>query len=128
MMRLSRSVGETATFAKVEGMIRQLTVHAAGVIVASDKLEKYTTLGRGGNIMLDHRDAEYLGLMKIDVLSLKTLTIINNCLKAIGKDSKWLYSLPLDDEETYKAFTSNAFQGIFQYECHHHQESVNKLS
>ena len=107
---------EHSYLAKVEGMIRQLTVHAAGMIVASDKLEKYTTLGRGGNIMLDHRDAEYLGLMKIDVLSLKTLTILDNCLKAIGKDSKWLYSLPLDDEETYKAFASNAFQGIFQYE------------
>ena len=107
---------ELSHLTKVEGMVRQLTVHAAGVIVASDSLESYTTLGRGGNIMLDHRDAEYLGLMKIDVLSLKTLTIIDNCLKAIGKDANWLYNLPLDDEDTYKAFSTSAFQGIFQFE------------
>ncbi|MDI6840454.1 MAG: DNA polymerase III subunit alpha [bacterium] len=102
--------------AKVEGMVRQLTVHAAGVIVASDKLEKFTTLGKDG-IMLDHRDAEYLGLMKIDVLSLRTLTILDKCLKAIGKDSEWLYNdVPLDDEATYRAFSTKAFQGIFQFE------------
>lgn len=102
---------------KVEGMIRQLTVHAAGVIVASDKLEKYTTLGRDGNIMLDYRDAEYLGLMKIDVLGLRTLTILSKCLEAIGKDVEWLYNeVPLDDEATYRAFASDAFQGIFQFE------------
>lgn len=102
---------------KIEGMVRQLTIHAAGVIVASDKLENYTTLGRDGAIMLDHRDAEYLGLMKIDMLSLKTLTILDKCLGAIGKDSEWLYNeVPLDDPQTYAAFSTNAFQGVFQFE------------
>ena len=85
-------------------MIRQFTVHAAGMVVAADPIETVAGFGKDGVLMLDYRDAEYLGLMKIDVLSLKTLTILKHCLDAIGKDWRWLYSVPLDDPEVYKAF------------------------
>ena len=101
---------------QAEGMIRHLTVHAAGTVVSSENLQKFTVIGRSG-LMLDKRDTEYLGLMKIDLLSLTTLTILSHCLKAIGKTPEWLYSeIPLDDKATYEAFQGEYFQGIFQYE------------
>jgi len=107
---------EYAYLCDAEGMIRHLTVHAAGVVVASEKLEKFATVGRSG-LMLDKRDTEYIGLMKIDMLSLTTLTILSNCLKVIGKTPDWMYNdIPLDDEETYRAFRGENFQGIFQFE------------
>lgn len=100
----------------VEGMIRQFTVHAAGMVVAADPIDTVAGFGRDGTLMLDYRDAEYLGLMKIDVLSLKTLTILKHCLDAIGKDWRWLYSVPLDDPEVYKAFSDGLCEGVFQFE------------
>jgi DNA polymerase-3 subunit alpha len=100
---------------EVEGMIRGMTIHAAGVIVASDDLSKYGTIGRDG-IMLDKRDAEYMNLLKVDALSLKTLTILGHALKAIGKDAEWLYALPLDDKKTMRGFNQHKFQGVFQFE------------
>jgi DNA polymerase-3 subunit alpha len=100
--------------AKAEGMIRQLTVHAAGVVVATNRLDEYTTIGHDG-IMLDYRDAGELGLLKIDVLSLTTLTIIGKVLEAIGQAPSWLYTLPLDDPDTIKAFAGDKFHGVFQY-------------
>lgn len=101
---------------EVEGMIRQYTVHAAGVVVASEPISEVTAMGRNGALMLDYRDAEYMGLMKIDVLSLKTLTILKHCLDAIGKDWQWLYSVPLDDPEVYNAFGDGVCEGVFQFE------------
>lgn len=100
----------------VEGMIRQFTIHAAGMVVAADPIPEVAGLGKDGILLLDYRDAEYLGLMKIDVLSLKTLTILKHCLDAIGKDWKWLYSVPLDDPEVYKAFGDGLCEGVFQFE------------
>lgn len=112
---LADNWAELVDLHQIEGMIRGMTVHAAGVIVASDDLSKYGTIGKNG-IMMDKHDAEYMNLLKIDALSLKTLTILNWALKAIGKDAEWLYALPLDDEATIKAFNKHKFQGIFQFE------------
>lgn len=107
---------EHSIIMKAEGMIRHLTIHAAGAVVSSEELAKFTVIGRGG-LMLDKRDTEYLGLMKIDLLSLTTLTILSNILKAIGKTPEWMYKeIPLDDPATYAAFKGEYFQGIFQYE------------
>ncbi len=114
---LKEILPEHTYLAKAEGMIRQFTVHAAGVVVCSDDVDKYTPLTKDG-ILLDYRDAEKLGLMKIDVLGLKNLRILRLCLQAIGKDVSWLYSLPTDDEETIKAFSGKNFAGVFQYEGH----------
>ena len=108
---------ELAELAKVEGMVRGMTVHAAGVVVATQALDTLTTVGRTG-VMVDKRDAEYLNLLKIDSLSLKTLDIIKLILDKIGKDAKWLYSLPLDDRLTLQGFNEGKFMGVFQFEGH----------
>lgn len=105
-----------AYLSQVEGSIRQFTVHAAGIVVASEDLGNFTTIGRNG-LMLDYRDAERMGLMKIDTLSLKTLTVLNHCLKKIGKSADWLYhEVSLDDLQTYQGFQEGLCEGVFQFE------------
>jgi DNA polymerase-3 subunit alpha len=100
---------------RAKGCLRGLTVHAAGVIVASDSIDKFTTIGRDG-IMLDYRDAEYLNLLKIDALSLKNLTVISKILEEIGMTPEELYDLPFNDKKTLDAFNGDYFKGIFQFE------------
>jgi DNA polymerase-3 subunit alpha len=106
---------EYSYVAKALGTVRHLTVHAAGVIVSTEPISNITTIGRDG-IMLDKRDAADLGLLKIDVLGLTQLNIISKILDKLGKDTEWLYSLPLDDEKTLEAFSKDEFMGIFQFE------------
>lgn len=106
---------EYSYVAKVEGMIRNFTIHAAGVLVATNEISNYTTIGRNG-VLLDKRDVAELGLLKIDVLGLKTLTAMSYTLDAIGKDWEWLYNIPLDDPETIAAFSEDNFANIFQFE------------
>ena len=118
---------ELVDLAKVEGMVRGMTVHAAGVVVATQALDTLTTVGRTG-VMVDKRDAEYLNLLKIDALSLKTLDIIKLVLNRIGKDAKWLYSLPLDDRKTLQGFNDNKFMGVFQFEGHATKGVCNQLN
>lgn len=110
----------------VIGMVRQLTIHAAGVVVATESLSGFTTIGRDG-LMLDYRDAGELGLLKIDVLSLSTLTVLHRCLDAIGQTTEWLYSVPLDDAATMKAFAADNFMGVFQYEGQTTKQICKKL-
>ena len=102
---------------KAEDMMRQFTLHAAGMIVANEPLRNFITVGRDDLALLDYRDAEYLGFIKLDILSLKGLTVIDYILKEIGKDSHWLYNeVPIDDPETYQGFCDGDLEGIFQFE------------
>src|SRR6185312_2277186 len=62
------------------------------------------------------KDAEYLGLMKVDFLGLSTMTMIRDCLEMAGLTLDDLYSIPMDDKVTMKAFRRNDVIGIFQFE------------
>lgn len=108
---------ELSFASKAEDMVRQLTVHAAGMLISSEGLEGYVPVGRDNLALLDHRDAEYLGFIKLDILSLRSLTVIDLILKRIGKDTHWLYTeLGLDDELTYEGFCQGDLEGVFQFE------------
>lgn len=100
---------------KLEGQYRQLTVHAAGVIVGGDSLKNYTAFMRDNSISYDHHDATYLNLLKIDVLGLKTLRIIRQIMDKVGMKDEDLYSLPLDDEKVYDKFNTYQYVGVFQF-------------
>jgi len=96
------------------GQLRGYTVHAAGLVVSSEPLSDITTI-MGDSIALDKRDAEYLNLLKIDVLSLTTLRAIALALKEIKMSVNQLYALPLDIPEVFRGFKKGDMQGIFQY-------------
>ena len=96
------------------------SIHAAGIIVSGERISHFCALNSRDEkqvvAMVDKIDAETLNLLKIDVLGLRTLTIIADCLSEIGKSSEWLYGLPKDDKKTYKLLNNHRFQGIFQFE------------
>ena len=100
-----------------EGHAKQKGKHAAGIIVCNEPIVEYCGIDeRDGTAVLDKKDAEKLNLLKIDVLGLRTLSVLQDCAKAIGMHYKEYYKLPLDDEKAYKVFQSKRLGGIFQFE------------
>lgn len=107
--------------AEIEGQIRQSGIHAAGVVLADDKLENYSGYTRGKNtdnriLSIDWKSMKYLNLLKIDILALKQLSIFETTLNNIGKDANWLYNIPIDDPEPFKLLREGKYWGIFQFE------------
>jgi len=104
---------------KIEGHPRHTGQHAAGVIIADRPVDNYMAINRrdGAYIaQINKNDAEKIGLMKIDALGLKTLSVIQDCCDQIGMDPRDLYRLPLNDEKSYDIFKTDKVAGIFQFE------------
>jgi len=88
-------------------------VHAAGILVCNDPVSDYCTVTDEGVAQIDKPDSEYLNLLKIDALGLRTLGIIEDC-HAVTADE--LYSLRLDDPEVFQVLNDDKVSGIFQFE------------
>lgn len=108
---------------KVEGMARGLGVHAAGIVVADTKITDYapTFLDKEGKVItqFDKKDVESVGLVKIDFLGLKNMTLIQTTIQNIkksGKDDIDIRTIPLDDEKTFELYCEGDVDGIFQME------------
>lgn len=102
---------------KIQNHATHAGKHAAGLIVCNDDLCRYGAINeREGSIMMDKSGAEYLNLLKIDALGLRTLTILQECATLIGMDFRKYYTMPLDDPKTYKIFHDMRLNGIFQFE------------
>ena len=117
-------VKEVFDFAKVlEGLNRQTGVHAAGVIIGDQRLDNLVPLSRSatGDMVVQYpkEPCENLGLLKMDFLGLRTLTIIRNALDMIkeqhGVDIN-LSKLPLDDKKTYEMLQKGDTIAVFQLE------------
>ena len=114
--------------AQLEDTIRQVGVHACGVIIGADDLTKFAPLSTvedresGKRVLVTEYDGhvvESVGLIKMDFLGLKTLTIIKECLQNIYKAhgiSIDIDHIPIDDAETYKLFQEGRTVGVFQFE------------
>jgi DNA polymerase III alpha subunit len=113
--------------AKAEGHASHMGIHAAGVLVCPEPTTNYCGINsRDGKriAMIDKREAEALSLLKIDVLGLRTLSIIAETCDDINKEYNWIYQLPRDDKKTFHVFNSHRFEGIFQFEG----EAIRKLA
>ena len=101
---------------KLEGLKRHTSIHAAGVVMAKVDLDEIIPLTYHDNFYLTGYSMEYLedlGLLKMDLLALKNLTLINDILKELNlKDD----DIPLDDKQAIKIFTDADTSGIFQFE------------
>src|SRR5271163_982513 len=114
------------TAKKLEGMVRNSGVHAAGVVISPRPLTELVPLHRTKNeeivTAFDMVAIEKMGLLKMDFLGLTTLTILTDTLKLIAQTrgtSITLEGLPLDDAETYqKVFHKGLTSGVFQFESH----------
>lgn len=107
----------------LEGQVRQLGVHAAGVVVSNEPISNfaatYVTKNKDRVISMDYADVTSVGLLKIDILGLTALTAVKRTLALIKErhDKEIvLEDLPLDDKAVYKNFCNRNLQGIFQFE------------
>ncbi|MER5625458.1 DNA polymerase III subunit alpha [Streptosporangium sp. NPDC002544] len=106
----------------LEGLIRQTGVHAAGVIMSAEVLTDYIPIMRRDSdgviiTQFDYPTCETLGLLKMDFLGLRNLTIIDDCLKMIEANTGEqidLLKLPLDDRKTYELLGRGDTLGVFQ--------------
>ncbi len=116
---------------RLRGRIRSVGVHAAGVVVAKDDIRKYAPVesradasdlvsGRIPVVAYDMDTVADIGLIKLDALGLKTLSVISDTLSSIkkrtGKDIN-LSELPLDDADVYKILSEGYTKGVFQAEA-----------
>jgi len=108
---------------KLEGQIRHPSIHAAGIVIAPKPLVEFMPLYQSvkGEITTQFpmQDIEALGLLKMDLLGLRNLTVIQDTIELVEKDTKQkidLKQIPLDDEKTFEVFKSGNTDGVFQFE------------
>jgi DNA polymerase-3 subunit alpha len=110
---------------RLEGNLRGFSVHAAGLVVANspltDAVAVYTREDKKNGtksevVSIDKHDADYLNVLKIDVLGLATMGMIRLALEEIGMSLDALYKIPLDDPETLCGFQENDVVGVFQFD------------
>ncbi len=108
---------------KLEGLARNSSVHAAGVVIAPEPLKNLVPLYRTNReevvTQYDMNGLEKLSLLKMDFLGLTTLTVIDDAIKLIEKHRGVkivLDDMPLDDPKSYEIFTKGFTSGVFQFE------------
>jgi DNA polymerase-3 subunit alpha len=130
---------------KLEGTNRNAGTHAAGVVIANGPLTDYVPLqrvvrkgddgeGNKGEAVVTTQwvmgDLEKVGLLKMDFLGLRTLTLLDNAVKLIEKtrgEKIDIYSLPLDDRATYELLQRGDARGVFQFESDGIRELLKRM-
>lgn len=118
---------ELRTALRLEGNLRGLTVHAAGLVVASEPLSNFVAsytrssgTGTGKRelrvISADMKDVEYLNALKMDFLGLTTMDVLAGALRLAGLPLSALSEIPDDDPEVMAAFAAADTVGIFQFD------------
>ena len=104
------------TARQVEGMPRNTSTHAAGVVITHDPVSSYVPLATNDGVPVTQyimTTLEELGLLKMDFLGLRTLTVIDYAAKAAGINIK---EIDINDGNVYKLFSRGQTEGIFQFE------------
>ena len=108
---------------KVEGLPRHLSVHAAGIVIAPEPLAATVPLCKSsdGAIVTQYsgEDLESLGFLKMDLLGLRTLTVMDKAVQLIARERGVVVDLgrlPLDDQAVYRMLRSGEAEGVFQLE------------
>jgi len=108
---------------KLEGLSRHAGMHAAGVVITPEPVTNYVPLYRTNRdeivTQFDMRVVEKMGLVKMDFLGLRTLTVIDDAVKSAklvdGKDID-IDAIPLDDPDVFRLFQEGRTKGVFQFE------------
>lgn len=126
LVKLASSDNEVSllieTAKKIEGMARNTSIHAAGIVITRDPVADYVPLYRNGEgeVMTQYTmtTIERLGLLKMDFLGLRYLTVIQDCCKLVQKNDPDfdIEKIPENDAETYEMMSSGGTLGIFQFE------------
>lgn len=135
-----QNMSDTLKYAEMlEGTVRQTGVHACGVIIGADELNKLVPLSTAVDketneemLVTQYEGSviEEIGLIKMDFLGLKTLSIIKEALSNIKKTHGIevdIDAIPIDDQKTYELFSKGLTVGTFQFESHGMQKYLKEL-
>ncbi|MBD3403454.1 DNA polymerase III subunit alpha [candidate division GN15 bacterium] len=118
----------------LEGLARHCSTHAAGVVIAPSALTNYVPLFKGSKdeitTQYDMKMVEEIGLLKMDFLGLRTLTVIDDALRMIKEnigEEIDIDAIGLEDPEVFKLFARGETTGIFQFESPGMREYLRKL-
>jgi len=131
---------------RLEGTNRNAGTHAAGVVIANGPITDYVPVHRvirktdneegdkKGEVIITTQwvmgDLEKVGMLKMDFLGLRTLTLLTNCLKLIKK-TRGIdidpYKLPMDDKPTYEMLAKGDAKGVFQFESDGIRELLKRM-
>ncbi|MCK4857844.1 MAG: DNA polymerase III subunit alpha [candidate division Zixibacteria bacterium] len=128
-------VDKLLTISRVlEGLARHASTHAAGVVIAPSRLTDFLPLYKGSKgevtTQYDMNHIEEIGLLKMDFLGLRTLTVIDDTRQMVADRHKFqldLEKLPLDDSQVYQLFSAGETIGIFQFESSGMRDYLSKL-
>jgi DNA polymerase III subunit alpha len=119
---------------RLEGLVRHASTHAAGVVIAPRPLVEHAPLYRGTDEAITTQfamaDIEEIGLLKMDFLGLKTLTLIDDAVASIEAatgERPDVDALPLDDPKVYESFGKARTAGIFQFESEGMKNILRRL-
>ncbi len=119
---------------QLEGVSRHASTHAAGVVISDKPLQERIPLSRGseGEIItgFDMDSLEKTGMLKMDFLGLKTLTVINETIKIVKRTQKKdidITKIPLADKKTFSLLSEGKTIGIFQLESRGMREILQKM-
>ena len=116
----------------LEGLARHASTHAAGVVITPDELTNYTPIYKSsqGDVttQYDMKILEDIGVLKMDFLGLRTLTVLDKTLKTLSEKGVKieLDNIPLENKETYEIFAKGETVGIFQFESSGMRGSVTR--
>jgi DNA polymerase-3 subunit alpha len=135
MQKENEKVAELLEIAQsLEGLPRHCSTHAAGVVISSRPLTQFLPLYKGSNdevvTQFSMNNVEKLGLLKMDFLGLKTLTVIDNALKLIRRSRGVeldIDAIPMDDDETFKLLSAGQTLGVFQLESSGMRDLLKKM-
>ena len=125
-------VKEIVDLAKpLEGLVRQDSIHAAGVVIGDRPLTEYVPLQRKGEgeetvTQFAMGDVEALGLLKMDFLGLRNLDVIDKAVDLVGGGLD-ITKLPLDDRKTYEMLARGEATGVFQFESSGMREALRQV-
>ncbi len=129
-------IKELITYSKIlEGMNRNLSKHAAGVVIAPEDVSNFVPLakyGANGDVVTQYnmKELEDHGLLKMDFLGLRTLSIIRDTIALINETHGIdldIDSIPIDDKETFELFGKGQTTAVFQFESAPMREYLKKL-
>ncbi|MFH1726132.1 MAG: DNA polymerase III subunit alpha [Elusimicrobiota bacterium] len=120
---------------KLEGLKRHTGVHAAGIVITKEAVVKYSPLAKGSNsdVVTTQYDGDFLpklGLLKMDFLGLRNLTVIHGAVALIRsrRDKDFdIAAIPMDDEKTYRLLASGKALGVFQLDSEGMRELLRRL-
>ncbi len=117
----------------LEGLTRHASTHAAGIVISDGPLYEYCPLFKANDVISTQYDmgaVEKIGLLKMDFLGLRTLTVVDEARKLVEKRKQKkldLDNLPLDDQPTYDLLSRAEAIGVFQLESSGMRDLLKKM-